>query len=339
MESSVMTQTGGELVEMSMGDAINRVLDDVLGGPQKAILLGQDVGHHGGTFGVTRGLWEKYGDDLVRDTPLAESATVGFGIGLAINGVRAIVEMEIMDFIALAADQIYNQAAKIHYFSGGKLSVPLVIRAPIAAGGGMGPQHSQSLESWFMHIPGLKIAMPSNAADAYGLLRQAMLDPNPVLFLESGRLYGRRAKVDIGGAPIPFGKARIAREGSDLTIVALSAMVDEAMAAAEAAARAGISVEVIDPRTIAPLDIDTLVKSVEKTSRAIVVHQSHRVAGIGAEIAQQITELAFDRLDGPVMRIAAQDVPIPSGQLVTHVLPQLNHITAGIAKMFGRDSL
>lgn len=166
-----------------------------------------------------------------------------------------------------------------------------------------------------------------------------MLDPNPVLFLESGRLYGRRAKVEVGGAPIPFGKARVAREGTDLTIVALSAMVDEALAAAEIAAKSGISVEVIDPRTIAPLDIDTIVTSVEKTSRVMVVHQSHRICGVGAEIAQQITERAFDSLDGPVLRIAAMDVPIPSGPLVTHVLPQLNHITAGIAKLMGRESL
>ena len=170
-------------MQMTMREAINRTIAEALEADEPAILLGQDIGPHGGAFGVTQGLWERFGDDIVRDGPLCESSTVGFGIGLAIMGVRTIVELEVFDFVGVAMDQVFNQAAKLHYFTGGKLSVPLVIRAPIGARVGMGPQHSQSLESWFMHIPGLKIAMPSNATDAYGLLRTAVCDPNPVLFL------------------------------------------------------------------------------------------------------------------------------------------------------------
>jgi pyruvate dehydrogenase E1 component beta subunit len=329
----------GDSLEMTMGEAINRVLFDALSGEERVVILGQDIGHHGGTFGITRGLLDKFGDQVVRDGPLCESATVGFAIGLAITGVRAVVELEILDFIGLAVDQIYNQAAKIHYFSGGKLNVPLVIRAPIASGGGMGPQHSQSLEAWFMHIPGLRVVLPSNAAEAYGLLRTALQDPNPVLFLENGRLYGRRALVKIGGPGIPFGQARIARTGSDLTVVALSAMVDEALAAAEIADKHGISVEVVDPRTIAPLDIETIVKSVCKTSRVIVAHHAHRTGGAGAEIASQITEKAFDHLDAPVVRIGALDVPFPSGPLVSQVFPSRQTILDEIAKLMGRDDI
>src|SRR5438132_6299272 len=222
-----------------MGEAINRALDEALGGDEPIRHLGQDIGPHGGTFGVTRGLWEKYGDEVIRDGPLCESGTVGFAIGLAISGVRAVVEIEFFDFVGVAMDQIFNQAAKLHYFTGGKLTVPLVIRTPIVARMGMGPQHSQSLEAWFMHVPGLKVALPSNAADAYGLMRSALHDRNPILFIENVRLYGRRGQVQIGSS-IPFGKARIAREGEDATVVALSGMVDEALAAAETLAERGI---------------------------------------------------------------------------------------------------
>src|ERR671924_41417 len=236
-------ETETRVAELTTGEAINRALDEALSSGEPIMHLGQDIGAHGGTFGVTRGLWEKYGDEVIRDGPLCESSTVGFAIGLAISGVRAVVEIEFFDFVGVAMDQIFNQAAKLHYFTGGKLTVPLVIRTPIVARLGMGPQHSQSLEAWFMHIPGLKIAMPSSPADAYGLMRSALRDENPVLFIENVRLYGRRAPVSLGSA-IPFGQARIAREGDDATVVALSGMVDEALAAAELLAERGISVEV-----------------------------------------------------------------------------------------------
>jgi pyruvate dehydrogenase E1 component beta subunit len=295
---------------LTMSEAINRALREALDRPEPMMLIGQDIGPYGGTFGVTRGLFDDYGEERVRDAPLCESGTVGYAIGLAITGVRAVCEIEFFDFVGVAMDQIFNQAAKLHYFTGGKLTVPLVIRTPIVARMGMGPQHSQSLESWFMHIPGIKIAVPSNAADAYGLMRTALLDRNPVLFVENVRLYGRRAEVDTGAA-IPFGRARIVRDGSDVTVVALSGMVDEALLAADRLAERGISVEVIDPRTLAPLDMETIHGSLRRTMRLAVAHDAHRTLGFGAEIAARCMEEAFDYLDAPVARIASADVPIP----------------------------
>jgi pyruvate dehydrogenase E1 component beta subunit len=295
---------------LTMSEAINRALREALDRPEPMMLIGQDIGPYGGTFGVTRGLFDDYGEERVRDAPLCESGTVGYAIGLAITGVRAVCEIEFFDFVGVAMDQIFNQAAKLHYFTGGKLTVPLVIRTPIVARMGMGPQHSQSLESWFMHIPGIKIAVPSNAADAYGLMRSALLDRNPVLFVENVRLYGRRADVDTGSA-IPFGRARVAREGADVTVVALSGMVDEALLAADRLAERGISVEVIDPRTLAPLDMETILGSLRKTMRLAVAHDAHRTLGFGAEIAARCMEEAFDYLDAPVERVASTDVPIP----------------------------
>ena len=295
---------------LTMSEAINTALREALDRPEPLMLIGQDIGPYGGTFGVTRGLFEDYGEERIRDAPLCESGTVGYAIGLAVTGVRAVCEIEFFDFVGVAMDQIFNQAAKLHYFTGGKLTVPLVIRTPIVARMGMGPQHSQSLESWFMHIPGIKIAVPSNAADAYGLLRTALVDRNPVLFVENVRLYGRREEVDLGEA-IPFGRARIAREGTDATVVALSGMVDEALAAAELLAERGISIEVIDPRTLAPLDMETILRSLRKTMRLAVAHDAHRTLGFGAEIAARCMEEAFDYLDAPVERVACTDVPIP----------------------------
>jgi pyruvate/2-oxoglutarate/acetoin dehydrogenase E1 component len=317
-----------------MGEAINRALREALERDEPMMLLGQDIGPYGGTFGVTRGLWEDFGDEVVRDGPLCESATVGYAIGLAVTGVRAVCEIEFFDFVGVAMDQLYNQAAKLHYFTGGKLTVPLVIRTPIVSRMGMGPQHSQSLESWFMHIPGIKIAIPSNAADAYGLMRTALDDNNPVLFVENVRLYGRRATVDLAQGPIPFGRARIAREGTDASVVALSGMVDEALAAADRLAERAISIEVIDPRTLAPLDMDTILGSLRKTLRLAVAHDAHRTLGFGAEIAARCMEEAFDYLDAPVERVACQDVPIPctpSG--IAEVYPGADQVVAAVERL------
>jgi pyruvate dehydrogenase E1 component beta subunit len=319
---------------LTMGEAINRALDEALGRPEPMMLLGQDIGAFGGTFGVTRGLWERYGDEVVRDGPLCESSTVGFAIGLAITGVRSVCEIEFFDFVGVAMDQIFNQAAKLHYFTGGKLSVPLVIRTPIVSRIGMGPQHSQSLESWFLHIPGIKVALPSNANDAYGLLRTALRDANPVLFVENVRLYGRRAEVDLDGPPVPFGAARIVREGSDATVVALSGMVDEAVAAADRLAERGISIEVIDPRTIAPLDMETIVASVRRTMRVAVAHDAHKTGGFGAELAARLMEEAFDYLDAPVERVAALDVPIPcTPGGIAEVYPSQDDVVAAVERL------
>jgi pyruvate/2-oxoglutarate/acetoin dehydrogenase E1 component len=319
---------------LTMSEALNRALQEALDRPEPMMLLGQDIGAYGGTFGVTRGLWERYGDEVVRDGPLCESGTVGFAIGLAITGVRAVCEIEFFDFVGVAMDQIVNQAAKLHYFTGGKLSVPLVIRTPVVGRMGMGPQHSQSLESWFMHIPGIKVVIPSNAADAYGLMRTALRDSNPVLFVENVRLYGRRAEVETDGAPIPFGSARVAREGSDVTVVALSGMVDEALAAAELLDVRGVSVEVIDPRTIAPLDMETILTSVRRTMRLVVAHDAHRTCGFGAELAARVMEEAFDSLDAPVERVASLDVPIPcTPDGIAAVYPSAEDVVAAVERL------
>lgn len=329
------TETESVGTEMTVREALNRALDEALASGEPIMHLGQDIGPHGGTFGVTRGLLEKYGEDVIRDGPLCESATVGFAIGLAISGVRALVEIEFFDFVGVAMDQIFNQAAKLHYFSGGKLKVPLVIRTPIVARMGMGPQHSQSLEAWLMHIPGIKIAMPSNAADAYGLLRTALQDDNPVLFVEHARLYGRRAHVEIGKS-VPFGKARIARTGTDVTVVALSAMVDEALEAANLLAKDNIEAEVIDPRTIAPLDMDTILTSLHKTMHLIVTHDAHKTGGFGAEIAARCMEEAFDYLDAPVERVCALDVPVPCAPAaLAAVYPSAEGIVAAAKRTLG----
>jgi pyruvate/2-oxoglutarate/acetoin dehydrogenase E1 component len=331
------TETQPGIVELTMGEAINHALDEALATGEPIMHLGQDIGPHGGTFGVTRGLWDRYGDEVIRDGPLCESATVGFAIGLAISGVRAIVEIEFFDFAGVAMDQIFNQAAKLHYFTGGKLKVPLIIRLPIVARMGMGPQHSQSLEAWFMHIPGIKVALPANAADAYGLMRSALRDPNPILFVENVRLYGRRAEVELGRS-IPFGSARVAREGTDATIVALSGMVDEALAAAETLAERDISAEVIDPRTLAPLDMDAILASVRKTMRLVVTHDAHGTAGAGAEIATRCMEQAFDYLDAPVERVCGLDVPIPCApEAIKAVYPNAEDIAAAVERSLGRE--
>jgi pyruvate/2-oxoglutarate/acetoin dehydrogenase E1 component len=320
------------MAELTMREALNLALDEAFGSGEPIMHLGQDIGPHGGTFGVTRGLWEKYGDEVIRDGPLCESATVGFAIGLAISGVRALVEIEFFDFVGVAMDQIFNQAAKLHYFTGGKLKVPLVIRTPIVARLGMGPQHSQSLEAWLMHIPGIKIAMPANATDAYGLMRSALRDSNPVLFIENARLYGRRANVELGDL-VPFGQARIARKGTDVTIIAISAMVDEAVSAADELAASGIEAEVIDPRTIAPLDMDTILSSVRKTGRLVIVHDAHKTGGFGAEIAARCVEEAFDSLRAPVQRVCGLDVPIPCApNALVAVYPSAERVVSAVRR-------
>jgi acetoin:2,6-dichlorophenolindophenol oxidoreductase subunit beta len=320
---------------MTMSEAINAAIVEALEGDEQIALLGQDIGPYGGTFGVYRGLHDRYGDEIVRDGPLCESATIGFGIGLAVSGIRTIAEIEFFDFVGVAMDQIFNQAAKLHYFTGGQLNVPLVIRTPIVARMGMGPQHSQSLEAWFMHIPGIKVAMPSNATDAYGLMRSALRDPNPVLFVENVRLYGRRAEVDRDAAPIPFGSARVMREGTDATVVALSGMVDETLTAADRLAERGISVEVIDPRTIAPLDVDAIIASLRKTNRLAIAHDAHKRAGVGAEIAALCLEHGFEFIDAPIERVAALDVPIPCGPVLDEVYPNADRVVEAVLRLVG----
>jgi acetoin:2,6-dichlorophenolindophenol oxidoreductase subunit beta len=307
--------------EITYSEAINEAVREEMRRDSSIVLLGQDIGEYGGTFGVYKGIFEEFGEDRVRDGPLSEAATVGVGIGLAINGMRAVVDIEFIDFSTLILDAVVNQAAKLRYFYGGKLKVPIVIRLPSATKLGLGAQHSQSLEAWFMHAPGLLIAMPSTPYDAKGLLKTALRQDNPVVFIEHVRLYRTKGDVPSEDYTVPFGRARIVKEGSDITLVALAAMVSEATKVAEELEQEGISVEVIDPRTLAPLDRDTLIASVRKTGRAIITHEAYKTAGAGAEIGQTIMEGAFDHLLAPIQRVAGKDIPIPAGVLENRAFP------------------
>jgi len=307
--------------EITYSEAINEAIREEMRRDTSIILLGQDIGEYGGTFGVYKGIFEEFGEDRVRDGPLSEAATVGVGIGLAISGMRAVVDIEFIDFSTLILDAVVNQASKLRYFYGGKLKVPIVVRLPSATKLGLGAQHSQSLEAWFMHAPGLLIAMPSTPHDAKGLLKTALRQDNPVAFIEHVRLYKTKGDVPTEDFTVPFGRARIIRQGSDITLIALAAMVAEAIRAAEELEQEGISVEVIDPRTLAPLDRDTLIGSVKKTGRAIITHEAYKTAGVGAEIGQSIMEGAFDHLLAPIQRVAGRDIPIPAGALENKAFP------------------
>lgn len=318
---------------LTMREAITQALQEEMRSQPNLVLLGQDIGAYGGTFGVYRGLFDEFGPDRVRDGPLCESATVGFGIGLAMTGMRCVVELEFMDFVTVAMDQIVNQAGKMHYFLGGQVTVPLVVRTPIVSRIGMGPQHSQSLEAWFMHMPGLKLAIPSNAYDAKGLMKTALRDNNPVVFLENVKLYGTKTEVPEGEYFVPFGKARVVRDGTDVTMVAISGTVPEALLAAEAAEKDGISVEVIDPRTLCPFDEDTLVTSLRKTGRMIITHDAYKTCGVAAEISQRMMERAFDYLNAPIQRVTGLDVPVPSGPLHHSVVPDANKLLTAVRQM------
>lgn len=322
--------------ELTMSQAINEALREEMRRQPNLILLGQDIGPYGGTFGVYRGLYDEFGEERVRDGPLCESATVGFGIGAALNGMRTVVELEFIDFTAVAMDQIVNQAAKIHSMYGGQLSVPMVIRTPIVSRMGMGCQHSQSLEAWFMHVPGLKVVIPSDAQDAKGLLKTALRDSNPVMFIENVRLYAKKADVPEGDCLIPFGRARVLREGSDISIIAISGTVPDALGAAEDLEDAGISAEVIDPRTLNPLDIETLAASLRKTGRVIITHDGYKTGGVGAEIGQSLLENAFDYLNAPIVRVAGLDVPVPSGDLYQAVAPTRHRLVEEALKLVSK---
>lgn len=323
------------MAQLTYAQALNQGLREELQRDPKLMILGEDIGRYGGTFGVTRGLYDEFGKDRVRDTPLNEAAIMAFGIGLAISGRPTITELEFMDFATYAMDQIVNQAAKLRYCWGGQVAVPLVMRMPVAAELGFGSQHSQSLEAWFVHIPGLKVVMPATPYDAKGLLKTAIRDGNPTLFIETVRLYAARGEVPEHEYLIPFGQADVKRTGSDVTVVAIASMVPDALEAAEALAPEGISVEVIDPRTLAPLDLDTIVASVEKTGRLVVAHKAHKTGGGGAEIAQAVTERAFHALDAPVARVAGRDMPIPASQtLEATIFPSTQDIIVACQAFF-----
>lgn len=288
------------------------------------ILIGEDVGTFGGVWGVSGDLVKLFGEDRVRDTPISETAIIGAGLGAAMTGLRPIVEIMFGDFLPVAGDQIVNQLAKARYMSGGKAKVPVTVRVTTGAPGSAAAQHSQSPEGWYMNVPGLKIAVPATPADAMGLLRTAIRGEDPVLFFEHKMLYATRGEVpDDPDFSVPFGQAAVHREGADVTVIAIGGMVPKALEAAEQLAGEGISVEVVDPRTLVPLDKETIIASVRKTSRVVIVHEAHKRLGPGAEIAAVIAEEAIGYLDGPIVRVAARNVPLPySPELENYVLPQ-----------------
>jgi pyruvate dehydrogenase E1 component beta subunit len=316
--------------------ALNDALRQEMERDPDVFILGEDVGRFGGCFGVTQGLFEKFGEARVKDTPITESAIIGAATGAAAVGLRPVCEIMFVDFIGVCLDQLFNQAAKMRYMFGGKAKIPMVLRAPQGAGIGAAAQHSQSLEAWFMHMPGVKVAMPSTPADAKGLLIAAIRDDNPVIFLEHKMLYGLEGEVPDEATPIPFGEAAIRREGEDVTIVATSKMVHTALDAAESLAKDGISAEVIDPRTISPLDTATIIASVKKTHGLVVAHEAVKTGGVGAEIAAQVAEAAFDYLDAPIARIGAPFTPVPfSVPLEQAFIPSAADIVQAVKSMRG----
>src|ERR1700731_2992923 len=312
MPSTIVSQHSGQGVrEMTLGKAINEALAEELRRDPSVFIMGEDVAEAGTPFKVLSGLVEEFGTARVIDTPISEAGITVLGVGGAMTGMRPIVDIMFGDFIALAMDQIVNQAAKVHYMSGGKLKVPLVVRTTLGATRRTAAQHSQSLQAWVSHVPGLKVVLPSTPYDAKGLLKTAIRDDNPVIFFEDKMMYQLKGFVPEGDYAIPFGVADIKREGSDITIVATSSMVQIALAAAEELEKIDISAEVVDPRTTFPLDKDTLIESAKKTSRAIVIDEGYGRYGVTGEIASVIATGAFYDLDAPVKRIGAMHVPIP----------------------------
>ncbi|MBI1756460.1 MAG: alpha-ketoacid dehydrogenase subunit beta [Fimbriimonas ginsengisoli] len=293
-------------------DALRQCLIEEMERDDDVFLIGEDIGRYQGTFRVTAGLFDQFGERRVVDTPITEPAIVGLANGAAMAGLRPVVEMMTMSFSILALDQIINHAAKIHYMTGGEIKVPIVIRGPGGAANQLSAQHSQSLEGWYAHCPGLKVVAPATPACAYGLLRSAIRDDNPVIFTENPGLYGLKGEIpDDKDFTIPFGSARIAREGKDVTLIAYSRMVHVCLAAAQTLAGEGVEAEVVDVRSLLPLDTETILASVRKTHRAVVVYEDWRSGAFGAEIAARVGELCFDDLDAPVGRVGGLNVPMP----------------------------
>ena len=311
--------------------ALNEALDQEMERDENVFILGEDVGQFGGCFGVTQGLFDKYGEGRVMDTPITESTIVGAATGAAASGLRPVAELMFVDFIGVSMDQLFNQAAKMRYMFGGKTTVPMTLRMPQGAGIGAAAQHSQSLESWFMNIPGLKVCIPATPYDAKGMLISAIRDDNPVVFLEHKLLYGASGEVPDESYTVELGKADIKREGSDVTIVATSLMVQSALDAAEKLKADGIEAEVVDPRCLLPLDSETILESVKKTHALVVAHEAVTFAGPGAEIAAMVAEEALDYLDAPIKRVGAPFCPVPfSPPLEQFYIPGADNIIAAV---------
>ncbi|WP_422484666.1 alpha-ketoacid dehydrogenase subunit beta [Gudongella sp. DL1XJH-153] len=320
---------------MSMMEAIREAMNKRMREDENVLLFGEDVGAFGGCFGVSAGMFDEFGPERVRDTPISEGVIIGTAVGAAATGLRPIAELMFIDFATVGSDQLVNQAAKMRYMFGGKINLPMVVRLPLGAGISAAAQHSQSLEAWFTHVPGLKVVYPSTPADAYGLMLKSIDDENPVIFLEHKILYGASGEVDENMEPIEFGIADIKREGSDVTIVATGKMVHEALAAAEKLAEEGIEAEILDPRTLFPFDKETMLKSIEKTNKVIIVTEENKRGSCASEIAAVIAEDGFDYLDAPVARLCAMNTPVPfSPVLEQYYVPSADEIVTAVKKMF-----
>ena len=321
------------MAELRYLRAINNALADAMAADPAVVVFGEDVGEAGGPFGATRGLRDRFGPDRVRDTPLSEAAIAGMAVGAALGGLRPVVEIMFMDFTTLVMDAMVNQAAKARFMFGGQRSVPMVMRTPHGGGLGAGPQHSQCLEAWFAHVPGLKVVCPSEAVSAYGLLRSAIADPDPVVFIEHKGLYSAKVEAPDTLPLLPLGRAEIVRQGRDATIVAYGAAVATALAASRELAGRGIEAEVIDLRTIQPWDEETVLRSLQRTHRLVVVHEAVEAFGVGAEIAARMGDIGFDELDGPIVRVGAPFMPVPfSKNLEAEYIPSPEAVVRAVSR-------
>ena len=318
-------------------EAVAQALREALDEDPRTFLVGEDIGPYGGSFAVTKGFWEEYGQRRIKDSPLSESAIVGAGVGAAMAGLRPIVELMTINFSLLAMDQIVNHAAKIRYMSGGQFSIPLILRTVTGAGASVAATHSQSFEGWYASVPGLRVVVPSTPRDALGLFRSCRDLLDPVMYVEHILLYSSRGEVPENGFKIPLGQAEVKRAGKDVTIVSYSRMVQVSLRAAEELAQDGIEAEVVDLRTLRPLDMETVVQSVKKTHNALVVEETHKQGGFAGEVVSRIQEEAFDFLDSPVVRVAGEEVPIPySMTLEPLAIPDAPRVAKAVRQMLGR---
>ncbi len=322
------------MAEVRYAKAINMALDEALSEDPSVVLFGEDVAQAGGPFGVTRGLLDKHGELRVRDTPISEATIVGAAVGAAMSGLKPVVEIMFMDFVAISMDALVNQAAKARFMFGGQCSVPMVLRTPHGGGVNAGPQHSQCLEAWFAHIPGLKVVVPSNPSDANKLLKAAIADPDPVIFIENKAMYSLKGEMSETDEDVAIGKAYTARSGTDVTIVSYGAAVNTAMAAAETLAQRDIEAEVIDLRSIQPWDEAAVLESLSRTHRLVILHEAVTSFGVGAEIAARMADIGFDELDAPIVRVGAPFMPVPFAKsLESQYLPNADKVIAAVEQV------
>lgn len=328
-----MTESNGR--EITYLEAVREAMVDEMRRDETVFLMGEDVGRYGGAFGVSMGMLDEFGPERIRETPISEAAIAGAAAGAAMMGMRPIAEIMFMDFLAISMNQLVNQAAKIHFMFGGKANIPMVLRTPAGSGTGAAAQHSQSLEAWFVHAPGIKVVAPATPYDAKGLLLTSIRDNNPVLFMEHKLLYRTKGIVPEGDYSVPLGQAVLSREGQDLSIIAYSIMVPRALDAAKQLADKGIEVEVVDLRSLKPLDKETVIRSVSKTGRVLIVHEAPKTGGFGGEIAAMIADSeAFDFLDAPIRRLCGRDIPIPYNRnLERATVPQVEDIVAAAREL------